>query len=182
MNGLRRSDVIYLAVGGAVGVVVIVLGLIALGGEAASIALLLPLAILIGGLLWARAAVAGPAPLAVPSVDEMATRPALRLSEPDEADAPTVIPPPTAPEPERISEQARATAATSFDLERHLVDELADRIQCADCGRYSQLARTEDRQVSCGSCGAVREVGDIQPDTRVRLFADADHGEAAQRR
>ena len=191
---MRRADLTWLIVGGALGVVVVLGGLILLGGGTPALGLLLPLAVLGGGLLWAfdgaRAAVlpdgavAGvePAPRD-PADPAVRSAPPIVVSAPDAVDAPTVLPtpPPAAPEPdgESVSEAVRVDAARTFDLDRFLVDERPDRIQCAECGRYASLVPEPDRRVTCEDCGTTRALSEVQPDTRVRMFVETPLGRAA---
>ncbi len=178
---MRRSDVTWIVVGGVVGVVVVLVGLAVLGVETAAIGLLLPLAVLGGGLLWAadgaRAAALAdgthtgsettPISPADPSVR---SAPPVVVSSPDAVDAPTIVRPASDGQAESISEAVRVEAARSFDLDAFLVDDRPDRIQCAQCGRYSALVAAAGRQVTCEDCGATRPLSEVQPDTLVRTF------------
>ncbi len=169
---MRRSDLAMVVVGSVVGLVVIAVGLVAVDGTAARVGMLLPLAVLAGGLLWSIDGAREPE-----TVDRRgpttSSAPVL-VGDPTAVDAPTILPPSPEPEPESISEADRLEAARTFDLDEFLLDERPDRIQCSECGRYRDLKRVDRDRVLCRTCGATREVTDVQPDTRVRLFFEDD--------
>lgn len=190
---MRRSDVTWLVVGGVIGVAVVLVGLALLGGETSAIGLLLPLAVLGGGLLWAAdGAQTGSEPAPVSPADpSVRSAPPVVVSAPDAVDAPTIVASAAADDEgdaESVSEAVRVDAARTFDLDRFLVDDRPDRIQCAECGRYSALVPEADRRVRCGDCGASRPLSEVQPDTLVRTFvvtggadvAGADSGDPSE--
>ena len=151
---MRRSELGWIVVGGAIGLVVIAVGLLAVDGTAARVGMLLPLAVLVGGLLWSIDGTREPE-----TVDRRgpttSSAPVL-VGDPTAVDAPTILPP--SPEPESISEADRLEAARTFDLDEFLLDERPDRIQCSECGRYRDLKRVDRDRVLCRTCGATRAV------------------------
>lgn len=173
---MKRADVIWIAAGAVVGVLVLGGALLALDGGLASIGLLLPLAVLVGGLLWAsEAARPGTTPRAartgrVASGMTDQSVPPVVIGDPGAVDAPTVIPVPEPTADDSTTEAVRLEAARAFDLETYLVDEDPDRIQCHQCGRYDRLTIDRDHRIACRACGTGRSLTDVQPDTRVRLF------------
>jgi len=174
-----------IVVGAIVGFAALLVGLLLIGGEASALGLLLPFAVLCGGLLWAVEGAPRPqtAPTAVStghvgsgtatSTHPGSVGPTTTYSDPDAPDVPTVLRP-QAPQPEgeTVSEAVRAEAARTFDLQGFLRDESPDRIQCANCGRYEHLISGGDQAIRCTVCGARRSLGSAQPDTRVRMFLD----------
>ncbi len=182
---MRRSDVMILIGGAVVGVVVLLIGLAAVissGGRVELLGFLLPLAVLAGGLIWAHdAASMTPASSEAPAGAARSVQPPpVLLGDPSAVDAPTV-PPAAEVDDGEVSEAVRLRAAEQFPLESFLLDEIPDRIQCVQCGRYRSLAGAGERRVTCTVCGATRELSDVQPDTIVRLYPQEAGAGAADR-
>lgn len=183
-----RSAGTWIIAGGVVGFVAISAGLVIIGADVYVLALLLPFAVLCGGLLWAAQALLQTA--GAPAAGRQApgglsqqftsVGPPTTFSDPNAPDVPTYqAPPPPEPEGETVSEAVRAAAAVEFDLSRFLLDEPADRIQCRNCGRYTSLVEVDVQSVRCGACGTTgpsERSAPVRPDTRVRLFTDDPNG------
>lgn len=187
----RRSDALQVIAGAVLGALVIAVGLRVAGAAASTVALLVPLVVLGSGLMWSydgtrTAAVPAHGADGIALVDVAApTTPPVVLGDPHAADLPTVsLQPLPEPEGEVVSEAVRADAARSFDLTRFLVDDRPDRIQCANCGRYSGLVRGDHSRITCSACGHTQALSRVQPDTVVRMFnttvaADPATGDAS---
>lgn len=179
----RGTDLLVIAVGAVAGVLVIAVGAFAAGAAATTVALLLPLAVLGGGVLWAFHGQPAATPAAsvseggagdgwsVPPTTTPSSGP-LGADLPGAVDVPTILAAPEMPEGETVSEAVRLDAARAFDLGPFLLDEPPDRIQCSNCGRYTHLVPAGEHGVTCEICGTTRRVAKVQPDTRVRMFLD----------
>lgn len=174
---MKRSDVLWLVSGAAVGFLVLA-GALLLDGGTASIGLLLPLGVLLGGLLWSLdAARSESLPMAAcgggGSEESDHSVPPVVIGDPSAVDAPTVMPvSASVADDDTTTEAVRLDAARTFPLDSYLLEENSDRVQCDCCGRYDRLTADSDRRITCGACGGARQLGGVQPDTRVRLFAD----------
>lgn len=160
-----RRSVVGVAIAGVAAISLAALAME--GGVLARLALLVPLAVLVGGLRWSAASGIMPSDAtATAGADETG-----RVDASAELVTVPMIEPCEAAESSRMTAEDRRRAAASFDLDGWRVDESPDRPQCAECGRFRSLQISKDRRVlRCKVCASRRRLTRVQPDTLVRLF------------